>query len=224
MLPYSLGHELVLWQRRNPLVTTSVFEFNEMEDSFKAEKLAEVALICCRKAPRLTSLWVKRTVRSITTPVAKRKGYDWVCGELNAEILHFRHYRTTGSLDLPCVAMPKTQGVPYHYFGAPELARLINYVAAHHSALITAHFEGSAFNFPYGLARILYTTAMECEGNVWVKNFQDEEREARVSALEEKQKRDGTTGFAIGYDAVRKMAEQWNSEHPDAPVPMPEEN
>ena len=138
---------------------------------------------------------------------------------LTEEVRKFRHYRRAGSNDLPCVAMPKTSGVPFHYFGAPELARLINYVAQSHAQLIARHFDGSPFNFPFGLARMLYTTSMECAGNVWVKNAQDEENELRLAALEATETE---PGLAVGDAAVRKLAEKWNREHPDTPVPMPD--
>ena len=205
MLDYTLGHELVLWQRRNPLVTLEPLAFFSLELGEQAAALARVAMLCCEKTPRWLRLWEHRAARM----------------DIPGEVMAFCDYRASGSLDLPLSAMPKTPGVPYHYFGAPELARLINYVSEKHGALIAAHFGGSPFNFPFGLARILYTTAMECEGSLWVKNQQDEELERRAEAYN---RLNPHSGFAVGDDAVRELARKWNREHPEAQVPVPGEN
>jgi len=136
---------------------------------------------------------------------------------LNAEAERFQEYRASGSLDLPTAKMPRTAGHPYHYFGGPELARLINYVTRRHSVMIETHFEGSPLNFPLGLARMFYLVDAESDGAVWIKNAHDVEVDEQRAAYE---KAHPENTLAIGEDAVQASAEKWNAEHPDYPVPL----
>lgn len=200
LMDYTIGHELVLWQRRNPLVATTREEFDGLPWNAKIKALSQAVLICCRREPCFASLWGRRCAKL----------------DLDVEIGKFRDYRAAGSLDLPTAKMPKTQGHPYHYFGGPELARLINYVTRRHSVMIQTHFEGSPLNFPLGLARMLYLVDVESDGGVWIKNHLDMEADAQRAAYE---KAHPESTFAMGEEAVQASAERWNAEHPDCPVP-----
>lgn len=201
LMDFTIGHELVLWQRRNPLVVSSASEFDQQPWNFKIKALSQAVLVCCRRAPRLASFWGRRCANL----------------GLDAEVQKFRDYRAAGSLDLPTAKMPRTQGHPYHYFGGPELARLINYVTRMHSVMVQTHFEGSPLNFPLGLARMLYLVDAECEGGIWIKNHLDMEADAQREAYE---KSHPENTFAMGEDAVQASAKRWNAEHPDCPVPL----
>lgn len=201
LMDFTIGHELLLWQRRNPLVVTPHEEFNQLPWNVKIKALSQAVLICCRRTPRWASAWGRRCSRL----------------DFDAEVQTFRDYRAAGSLDLPTAKMPKTQGHPYHYFGGPELARLINYVTRRHSVMIQTHFSGSPLNFPLGLARILYLVEAETDGGVWIKNHLDLEADVQRAAYE---KAHPENTFAMGEDAVQAAAERWNAEHPDCPVPL----
>lgn len=201
LLDYTIGHELLLWQRRNSLVTYSPESFKELPEDERAQSLVQAVLICCEKLPRFKKIWATR------------------CAYLNLEAKTemFNVYRFGAMRDLPTVAMPKSPGVPYHYFGSPEMARLLNYVATNHGAMIQTHFQGSPLNFPLGMAKMLYTAQNESEGNVWVENWQDLEVKKKKEAYE---KANPESTLAVGADAVRARAEKWNREHPDAQVPV----
>ncbi len=161
---YAIGHELALIRQGNPLVTYSDTSFAELPDN--AKKLAlTMAIEICGKLGFFTKwIYVIRTLRADPVTVTK-------------EIQKFRDYRKAGSLDLPLAKMSRPSGVPFHYFGAPELARLLNFVTERQSLLVHSHFNGSPLNFPLGLAQILLTADLEKDGHIWVKNFQDMERE-----------------------------------------------
>lgn len=200
LVDYTIGHEVVLWQKRNPLVTSPAsFCIFPAEEQSRA--LAEAALVCSQKQPRFVARWVRKFSRL----------------DLNDEAEKFLQYRACGSQDLPTVQMPRTPGAAFHYFGAPELARLINYVTASHGVMIAAHFDGSPLNFPMGLARMLYVAESESGGFAWVRNQQDEEREADRRRFEEA---NPESTFAVGDDAVQKQAEEWNAKYPGVPVPL----
>jgi hypothetical protein len=165
---YAIGHEIALVGQGNPLVTYTPQAFDELDS--KAKKLAlGMALELCGKLG-----WFKQWLVAARISRAGKK-------QLAAEIQAFRDYRNEGSQDLPVQKMPRQQGVPFHYFGAPELARLLNYVTAKHEVLTREHFGGSPVNFPLGLAQILYSTHLESEGSIWVKNHQDMERDERIA-------------------------------------------
>jgi hypothetical protein len=199
---YTIGHEMALLQRDNPLVFYRAESFKELPAADQDIALRAAVLLCSKRLPRwgrLWSLWADRLFGP-------------------AEIDKFYAYREAAMADLPTTRMPRVQGVPHHYYGAPELARLLNYVTEHHSLLIQAHFKGTPLNFPLGLARMLYSTHLECEGQIWVKNHHDEEFKARHEAWK-KLHPEGT--IYVGDEAVQKASEQWNKDFPDCPVPLP---
>jgi len=201
LLPFSLGHEVVLWRRENPLVTGTREAFGLLPAGRQAEAVAEAVLVCCRRVPRWGWLWTRRAARLDVAAAAEA----------------FMAYRVAGAVDLPTVPIKRSGPTPsFHYFGAPEVARLVNYVAAAHGDMVRVHYGGSVWNFPYGLARVLYTTHLECQGDVWVENFQDAQDRDRAKLFDQLNP-EGT--LAIGDEAVKQMAEKWNREHPEAPIP-----
>ena len=201
LLDYTIGHELILFQRRNALVYYNPKSFDELPLTAKAEALTQAVLLCCVKSPRFRRWWVCRSARL----------------DFNQEVEKFQSYRLAGSQDFPTVRMPRAGGAPFHYLGAPELARLINYVTASHSVMIQTHFGGSPLNFPLGLARMLYLASAEAAGNIWIENFQDADLKRQKDALE---KKSPESTLAIGEEAVQKLAEEWNRQHPNSPVTL----
>jgi len=202
LLTFSIGHEIILWQRRNPLVIYTPESFKELPLAEKTKALGEAVQICSIKAKEDGKKW----------------GNEVAAMDLDVETDKWQAYRASGSLDLPTVKQPRqSSNTPFHYFGAPELARLINYVTTSHAMLIATHFKGSPLEFPLGLAKILYSTHLECEGAIWVENWQDAENKRQKEAYE---KAHPESTFAMGEEAVRESALKWNREHPDTPVPV----
>ena len=206
MRPYAIGHEILLWSRKNALVTYTPNSFEELPFAEQHRAITTAALVCYRtwdqnqKPEKNLALW---------NFFNRRKN-------IPDEVARFQDYRAAGALDLPTVKMPRAGNAPFHYFGAPECARLLNYVTAHHSALIASQY-GTPFDFPLGLARILYATEAETAGNLWVQNHQDAETAARAEAYEAAHPE---PGIAVGDAAVQALTEKWNLEHPEAKVPL----
>ena len=163
---YAIGHELALIRDGNPLVSYTAASFSELEIGAKRLALLMAVEVCGKVGA------FRKWIIAMRASRADDEG-------LKAEIEAFQSYRAAGSLDLPLAKMPRQGGgVPFHYFGAPELARLLNFVTEKHGLLIQSHFGGSPLNFPLGLAQILHSTHLESEGSIWVKNYQDMQREA----------------------------------------------
>ena len=203
MQPYAIGHELLLQKSANPLVTQTEYGFGELPADHQREKLFGACFIC------------ERTWQENQKPIryARLTGFFRRHAHVPAEAAKFFAYRAAGSLDLPLVPQPRSAGAPFHYFGAPELARLILFVQPLHEKFGFA----TAFDFPLGLARMLYLTHAEEAGSVWVANRQDAERQAEREAYE---RAHPESTFCMGEDAVQASMEKWNREHPDAQVPL----
>lgn len=201
---YTIGHEIALIKQGNPLVAYSSASFSELSGPAKKMALA-MAVEICGKFGRLNK-WIF----AVKVFRANEK-------EIATQLSVFAAYREASAQDLPTVKMPRTEGVPFHYFGAPDLARLVNFISAVHKPMMDAHFSGSPLNFPLGLARQLYSTHLECEGAIWIENWQDMEIKRKRAELDA-QNREST--LAVGEDAVQAFAEKWNKEHPEAKVPL----
>lgn len=203
--PFSIGHEILLWKSKNPLVTYNPGGFAELSKDVQRQKLFAACLICERS-------WAQN-----------RRGFKWVrlaayfrrhC-KTDAEVAKFREYRAAGTMDFATTRMPRVGNAPFHYFGAPDEARLLMFVTR--GGLYRDFGYESPFDFPIGLARQLYSAQAEAEGNLWIKNYQDIENEARSAAFEKENP--GST-MAVGDEAVQKLAEEWNAKHPESPVPL----
>ena len=203
LLDYSIGHELLLWRQSNPLVMHGECEFSALPAAEQREAVMNAALVCSRtwngapKTRRELRRWARQTRRMDTAN----------------EVDRFLAYRYDVSKNLPTRNMPKTSGVPYHYFGSPETALLLLFV----QPLYRDFGYPTPFDFPLGLARMLYLTDAETKGNVWIKNHHDMQDDARAVAFDAAHPE---PTLAVGEAAVRVAAEKWNREHPESPVPV----
>ena len=205
MRDYSIGHEILLWRKLNSLATYTEASFNELDESKQNADLFD-ALFTCERS------WTENL-----SPVrfACLFGFFRRKADMPAAIKAFREYRENGSHTLKTIKMPRVSGAPYHYFGAPETARLILFI--NREKLHHAHGLDTPYDFPFGLARILYLTQIETEGGIWIQNAQDYEAKER---LKEYERQNPDARPAIGEDECQAMAEKWNKEHPDNPVPL----
>ena len=203
MLDYSIGHELLLWRQRNPLVTLNRAGFDALAPAERRAAIMLAALVCYRD-------WERNQ---------RREKHLWLWAwwtrkqQTGDEVEKFRAYRADGSSTLPTRDIPRTAGAPFHYFGSPEAALLLLFVRPIYADF---GFE-TPFDFPLGLARQLYLADAETKGNVWVKNHHDMQEDQRADEFNRSQ---AGSSLAVGEDAVQASAESWNRDHPESPVPL----
>ena len=202
MLPYSIGHELMLTRLGNPLLGASrQGDWENGGTGASRAALTQAVLVCSRP-------WSERQKK-------EKWGRLWSffnrrC-DFFVEAERFRAYRAQAFTDLPTVQMPRTKDAVYHYYGAPLTARLLLFAGGIFKNLGYT----TPYDFPIALALVLSSTVMEEEGKIWVKNWKDFEDEQRLKLFEEQNKET----FSAGHEAVRAAAEKWNAEHPESKVP-----
>lgn len=208
LMPYSIGHELLLIRQNNPLVTMGAESFKELPLERQRSALMRAVLVCYRswsqnqKADRWLWLW------------------GWFVRKCDTaeEVEKFQIYRQEGIQDFRTIKMPRARSdVPYHYFGSPEIARLILFLLDRR--LHEFHGVPSVYDFPVSLARMLYLASAEETGSIWVENWHD--RQAQMVREDFEQKHPENT-LAVGAEAVREAALKWNRENPDCKVPVPD--
>lgn len=174
LLTYTIGHELLLIQTRNPLVCMDDTSFNALPADLQRASLRRSVIICSRdweqhdKPQRFLRLW------------------KWVCDKFcvyELEIAQFRNYLAAAHVDYPppdpraddvCASangyepMRSMRGRTY---GSPHIARLINFVAPRLKTLDSS--LKTVFDCPYALANQLYITHLESEGNCRVENSEE---------------------------------------------------
>lgn len=155
MADYSIGHELLLLQQRNPLVIMSEQEFNGLATSDKVSAISRAALACCQT-------WGKRNNphRWLTYWRWKNRNTDYALA-----IADFQNYRHLGS------TMPTLLEIegPKKHLGIPHLARILNHVRD--------------FDMPLGLAQWLYYSQAEVEGSVNVKTEHQSQVESAMDEM-----------------------------------------
>lgn len=167
MRPYSIGHELILFHRRNPLVIFSDEEFAKLPAVHQRRAVIECALVCCQS-------W-KRNNR----PHRWLKLWEWSNrkSDFPLAIAEFRNYRAAGSSYPPRATFPPDEDKGSRSLGQPTLAWLYNFVSRLPAPEIQLWGE-LAWDFPLGLAAWLNASALEIEGMVKIEN--DFEHQART--------------------------------------------
>jgi hypothetical protein len=176
MLPYSIGHELLLTQEANPLVGSWV-DFLKLPMDRQIYSVIRAATICSKtweenkKPDRWTRLWLW---------LNRNSDYPF-------EIANFRNYREAGST-FPAIGAPTSDG---RFLGSPFLARLL----AFHGV--------DSFDVPLGYAQWLYFAHAEQEGackvlndneasaKQLVENFPDDEKQRIAKLMKERMKAKG---------------------------------
>lgn len=167
LLPYTIGHELLLLQQRNPFLIFSETEFNQLSALEQCRALGDAVLICCRdwEANKKPHLWVGL--------------WAWTNRKANypLEIAEFRNYLNAGRALLPVPEKEadeiangenKDKG---RELGAPFLAQLINFLSAGRSLRAAS----SIFDTSYATAAALYFTHLESEGAYKIENRRENE-------------------------------------------------
>lgn len=180
LLAYTIGHELLLVQQKNPLVCYADTQFNALPADQQQTALRRAVLICTRT-------WNKQNRAHWNLRL-----WQWWCKKFCCypmEIANFRNYLAAAHVDyLPpdpraddvCASAngyEPMRSVRGRTYGSPHLARLLNFVR------LSPIASGlSPFDFPYALANQLYITHLESEGSCRVENSEE-----RASAGEYKQ-------------------------------------
>lgn len=168
MLPYSIGHEIILLSQRNPLLFDQQF-FDKLEFSEQRLAVVRAALVCYKG-------W-----RQSFVPEKNLLLWGWKNRKANIslEIAEFRNYRTAGSASPPSpskedyeIANGLQNEESGREFGGSHLARLLAYV----SVISKSMGYDTPYDFPFGLANFMYLSDLEIAGNCRIENS----REAQV--------------------------------------------
>lgn len=189
LLPYSLGHELLLWQQRNPLLLLSRDDFNALPTQEQIQSLIRAVLTCYRdwngnhKPERWLGLW-GWLIRNTDWPVA---------------IAEFRNYLESGRALLPTlsasnprdaeafeIANGEDAAVKGRALGAPFLSQLLLFTVNSLRTPIPA-----AYDLPFAVVGNLYFTQLESEGRLNIENQKEseirQEMEAHRKAVEQEE-------------------------------------
>lgn len=171
MLPYSIGHEILLLAQRNSLAVLEEGEFARLPAEAQRSAVIRAALVCYRS-------WREnqRRERNLRLWGWLIQGSDWAF-----EVALFRNYRLAGSLGPPSptqenyeIANGLQNEEAGREFGGSHLARLVDYFSTRAAGL---GYE-TPYDVPLGFAEHVYLAALEAAGNYRIENG----REAQVAA------------------------------------------
>lgn len=149
MEPYSIGHELLLIAKSNPLLYSN---FDTLDDEEKNAAIISAVLICSRnwqenkKPHRWLRLW----------SFSQRRA------DYKKAIADFLQYRAEGSTFPPTPDdeanhIANGEEKKGRELGSPYMARLLNFI-------------GLNYDHPFGLANFLYLAHLEFEGDMKIEN------------------------------------------------------
>ena len=159
LLPFSIGHELLLFREGNSLLLDKSL-FGELTAEQRCFAVVRAVQICSRtwRQNQRPDRWVRLWSRLI-----RREDPDGAAEE-------FRSYRDEGSTFPP---IKPEKGSDTRELGAPFLARLI--------AFAGPIFGQAVFDQPLGMIQWLYFAHVEYEGGCKVKNAFDLQVDAEIA-------------------------------------------
>lgn len=148
LLPYSIGHELLLQAARNPILGGPEF-LAEFDPAQRRKAILRAVLVCSRnwsqnrQPERWLSLW------------------DWTIRrhDTDLSIAEFRAYRDAGS---SCPEIKPSDNGDGRPLGAPLMARLLSFSAA--------RFGAAAYDQPLGMLQWMFYAWAEFKGACRVEN------------------------------------------------------
>lgn len=146
MLPYSIGHELLLTAEQNAMLLPNE-DFNKLPAEKQRYAVNRAAQICCRTWEENNSLPLGRFFLWRWRMLNRKSDYPF-------DIASFRNYRADGST-YPHIAASDGDG---RMLGSPIVARLLNF------------FGRDQMDLPMGFAMWLYFAHAETEGMCKVEN------------------------------------------------------
>ncbi len=157
MLDYSIGHEILLLNQRNPLACLSGEEFDKLPSNEQRIAIIRAALVC-------SQTWAQNL-----KPHKWLRLWGWLIRnqDFALAVADFRNYRWAGS-SFP-ILKKLDDSEAGRAFGSPLFARLLNFI-------------GGNYDHPLGLAQWLYFAALEGDGKIHVENEMEQsirEQEAK---------------------------------------------
>ena len=171
LMPYSIGCEMQLHKLNSPFLLLSSRDFEQLPLAKRCLALLQAVSVCAEAAPRHPRRWEwwLRGCPVRLWPFKKvillGNGVDF---ELETSV--FRTYLAAGRLEFPA-ELPTGEDLPVRYIGAPEALRLYKFLCKHIPREEIAIYGQSAWDFPLGLARMIYQTHAESEGNLEIYNI-----------------------------------------------------
>jgi hypothetical protein len=171
MLDYSIGHELFLTARRNPLLFLAAKDFADLPDEAQRLAVCEAALVCSQpwKSLKLRQRWLRI--------------WGWLIRkeDFAAAAAEFLAYRAAGSR-CPRIADPwaadEEPAEKGRALGSPWHARMINFLRGQGIP------NDEVMDYPLGKATFEFFAHMEDESRVKVENADERETREGVERLE----------------------------------------
>lgn len=168
MLPYSIGHELILQAERNPLLAVPS-DFNSIPDVLQRAAIFRAVLVCSRtweeneRCARWPFLWAWFAKRS-NIPLA---------------VAEFRTYRNDGST---CPYLSTLERNSPRSLGSPIMALLLNYAED--------RYGRKAIDMPLGYIAWKFYAHLEMDGACNVENEQEADIRQQIEAHQEQYRRE----------------------------------
>jgi hypothetical protein len=172
MEPYSIGHEILLWEKSNPIIALSPDEFKQLPELDQRKAIISAVLICCRdwEENKSAHKWVRL--------------WGWMIRKENfaLAIADFWNYRAWGTT-LPKLQPSNKAGRP---LGAPHASRMLAYALK----------LPDAYNAPLGMVQWLYYAEAEAEGGCEIQNYIQDEVEKMTEEIRKEREAKAKEGLS----------------------------
>lgn len=169
LMNYSLGCELQLHAQNSPFLQEPAV-LDALDRTQQAFHLSRALHICCRRAPRWHRLWQWRHF--------PKNELDLILA-----LADFHNYLLESRLQFQA-RLPAENESSARVLGQPEILYLYQFVCRHVPRAEIALYGQSAWDFPWSLAKLLSQAHAESEGNLEIRNRQNQIHEDYHRTLE----------------------------------------
>lgn len=195
--PYSLGHELLLLQKRNPFVLLDQADFAALTAADQRKALIEAVNVC-------SHTWAQNHLEQDSQTQTRWQAWKlrrWWCQWLwrirwldwDDELIAFQDYLATSHAGLRILSSEIPEDAEAYQIanqgetlgggrslGGPFAARLLLFVISELQPLLRDSNCGP-YDFPYALAANLYFVHLENDGHVVIENHREAEERAAMA-------------------------------------------
>jgi hypothetical protein len=169
--PYSIGHELHLWRRANPMVSNPFSEIKALERSKRLAAVMQAVHVCAND------------FAGNFKPIKNLRLWTWIARRANLDdsMVALWNYIQIGrsAFEADFQSDVKTRPI-----GCPAILRLYQFICENVPDREILIYGRSRWDFPFSLAVMMMQAHEERDGGLSIRNFVDVAREDYVQEMD----------------------------------------
>lgn len=180
--PYSIGHELLLRQRSNPLLCLPWDEFLNLSPHEQTRAVRNAVWVCCNDWKSNNSEWLARFKVSLWSKRIKKANFALAIADFRNYLMEGRSLPPSPGQDASNIFGDKAENKA-RALGSPFLAQLYIFCTTDNFKEQRKPYR-QIWDIPFSLAGYFYFTFLEVQGALKIENEKEHEAQQEIYKLE----------------------------------------